>query len=391
MNASRFGRAAAILSVASLALVACGEANNPDAGGNGGGGTEDTSNGAEDTTNGDNGDAGQADSSDVEGTLSGGGASSQEAAMTAWTNGFMDAAPNAQINYASVGSGAGREGFLGGEYDWAGSDSAMDDAEWEDSQEVCGPDGAFHIPAYISPIAVAFNVEGVDETLNLDADTLASIFAGDITTWNDDAIAEHNEDLDLPDTPITVVHRADDSGTTDNFTDYLEAAASTWEFEASDIWPDEAAAESAQQTSGVVDLTTQTDGAITYADASQIGELNTVAVQVGEDYVEYTPEAAAQAVASSTPVEGQAPNNMAVELDRDTEEAGAYPIVLAAYNIFCNEYPDQETTDLVTAWAEYLVSEDGQATAEAAAGNAPISDELRDSAMDAIAEISAAE
>lgn len=311
--------------------------------------------------------------------------------MTAWTNGFMDAAPNAQINYASVGSGGGREGFLGGEYDWAGSDSAMDDEEWEQSKEVCGPDGAFHIPAYISPIAVAFNVEGVDETLNLDADTLAGIFAGEISTWNDEAIAEHNEGLNLPETPITVVHRADDSGTTDNFTDYLEAASSTWGFEASDIWPDEAAAESAQQTSGVVDLTTQTDGAITYADASQIGELSTVAVQVGEDYVEYTPDAASQAVASSTPVEGQAPNNMAVELDRDTDEAGAYPIVLAAYNIFCNEYPDQETADLVTAWAEYLVSEDGQATAEAAAGNAPMSEELRSSAMDAIAEISAAE
>lgn len=387
MNASRFGRAAAILSVASLALVACGESNNPEAAGS----ADDTGNGAEETSSGDSADAGTPDTGDIEGTLSGGGASSQEAAMTAWTNGFMDAAPNAQINYASVGSGGGREGFLGGEYDWAGSDSAMDDEEWEQSKEVCGPDGAFHIPAYISPIAVAFNVEGVDETLNLDADTLAGIFAGEISTWNDEAIAEHNEGLNLPETPITVVHRADDSGTTDNFTDYLEAASSTWGFEASDIWPDEAAAESAQQTSGVVDLTTQTDGAITYADASQIGELSTVAVQVGEDYVEYTPDAASQAVASSTPVEGQAPNNMAVELDRDTDEAGAYPIVLAAYNIFCNEYPDQETADLVTAWAEYLVSEDGQATAEAAAGNAPMSEELRSSAMDAIAEISAAE
>lgn len=216
MNASRFGRAAAILSVASLALVACGESNNPEAAGS----ADDTGNGAEETSSGDSADAGTPDTGDIEGTLSGGGASSQEAAMTAWTNGFMDAAPNAQINYASVGSGGGREGFLGGEYDWAGSDSAMDDEEWEQSKEVCGPDGAFHIPAYISPIAVAFNVEGVDETLNLDADTLAGIFAGEISTWNDEAIAEHNEGLNLPETPITVVHRADDSGTTDNFTDF---------------------------------------------------------------------------------------------------------------------------------------------------------------------------
>src|SRR5699024_3490637 len=177
------GRAAAILSVASLALVACGESNNPDAG-NGG---DEADTGAETDTNGGSGEGtggDEAAASDVQGTLVGGGASSQEAAMTAWTQGFPEVAPNAQINYAAVGSGAGREGFLGGEYDWAGSDAAMSDEEWEQSQEICGPDGAFHIPAYISPIAVAFNVEGIDETLNLDADTLADIFSGEITSWN---------------------------------------------------------------------------------------------------------------------------------------------------------------------------------------------------------------
>ncbi|MDS2173244.1 phosphate ABC transporter substrate-binding protein PstS [Nesterenkonia sp. CL21] len=375
MKLHRYGRAAAILSVASLALVACGEANNP---------------GGENANGGDGENGGE--TSEVQGTLSGGGSSAQEAAMTAWTNGFTSVAPEAQVNYASVGSGSGREGFLGGEYDFAGSDAAMDDGEWEQSQEVCGPDGAFHIPSYISPIAAAYNVEGIDGTLNLDADTLARIFTGDITSWDDEAIAEHNPDLDLPDTPITVVHRADDSGTTENFTEYLEAAApDVWEWEADGTWPSEVSSESAQQTSGVVDLTTSTDGAITYADASQIGGLDSVAVQVGDEYVEHSPEAASQAVASSTPVEDQAPNNMAVELDRDTEESGAYPIVLVAYNIFCNEYPEQETVDLVKAFGEYVVSEDGQSTAESAAGNAPMSDELRDQALEALDQISVAE
>ncbi|GAA1177631.1 phosphate ABC transporter substrate-binding protein PstS [Nesterenkonia xinjiangensis] len=376
MKLHRFGRAAAILSVASLALVACGESNNP--------GGDDADAG----TGGENG----AETSEVQGTLSGGGSSAQEAAMTAWANGFTSVAPDAQVNYASVGSGSGREGFLGGEYDFAGSDAAMDEGEWEQSQEICGPDGAFHIPSYISPIAAAYNVEGIDGSLNLDAETLAGIFAGEITSWDDEAVAEHNPDLDLPDTPITVVHRADDSGTTENFTEYLEAAApEVWEWEADGSWPADVSSESAQQTSGVVDLTTQTDGAITYADASQIGDLDSVAVEVGEEYVEYSPEAAAQAVASSTPVEGQAPNNMSYELDRDTEESGAYPIVLVAYNIFCNEYQDQETVDLVQAFGEYVVSEDGQSTAESAAGNAPMSEELRDEALEAIDQIRVAE
>lgn len=311
--------------------------------------------------------------------------------MTAWTQGFTSVASDAQVNYASVGSGAGREGFLGGEYDWAGSDAAMDDDEWESSKEICGEDGAFHIPSYISPIAVAYNVEGVDEAINLDPDTLGSIFAGEVTSWDDEAIAEHNDGVELPSTPITVVHRADDSGTTENFTEYLEAAAGTWEWEAGDAWPSELSAESAQQTSGVVDLTSQTDGAITYADASQIGDLNSVAVQVGEDYVEYSPEAAATAVDTAEPVEAQAPNNMSVELDRETEEEGVYPIVMVAYNIFCNEYSDQEIAELATAFGEYVVSEDGQSTAEEAAGNAPMSEELREEALDALSQISSAE
>lgn len=372
MKMKSFGRAAAILSVSTLALVGCGGSNNPDS--------------ATDSEGGENGA-----SSEVAGTLVGGGASSQEAAMTAWTDGFTSVAPDAQVNYASVGSGGGRDGFLGGEYDFAGSDAAMSDEEWESSKEICGPEGAFHIPSYISPVAVAFNVEGIDETLNLDANTIAAIFAGEVTSWDDEAIAEHNPDMELPSTPISVVHRADDSGTTENFVDYLANASDSWDYEVSGEWPGEIAAESAQQTSGVVGLTSETDGAITYADASQIGDLNTVAVQVGEEYVEYSPEAASQAVASSTPVEGQASNNMAYELDRRTEESGAYPVVLVSYHIFCNEYPEQETADLAVAFGEYVISEDGQATAEGAAGNAPISEDLRSGAMESLSAITVSE
>lgn len=372
MKVERFGRAAAILSVASIALVACGEANNP------GGSGDDAGSGGGETV-------------DVQGTLSGGGASSQESAMTAWTNGFSSVAAEAQVNYASVGSGSGREGFLAGEYDFAGSDAVMDESEWEDTKEVCGDEGAFHIPSYISPIAVAYNVEGVDEAINLDADTIAQIFSGEITTWDDEAIASQNEGLELPSTEITVVHRADESGTTENFTEYLSAAADSWTWEASGDWPGDISAESAQQTSGVVDLTSQTDGAITYADASQIGELNSVAVGVGEEYVEYSPEAAASAVETGQPVEGQSSNNMAFELDRETEEEGVYPIVMVSYHIFCNEYADQEIADLAKAFGEYVISEDGQSTAEEAAGNAPVSESLREQALESLSQISAAE
>lgn len=359
MKLKRFGTAAALLAAGALTLSACG------------GGPSDTAQGSES-----NGEGG------VAGTLIGGGASSQESAMTAWTQGVTEVAPDLTVNYDPVGSGAGREGFLAGQYSFAGSDAAMDEDEQATAAEVCGPEGAFHVPSYISPVAVAFNLEGVD-TVNMDAETIAQVFAGEITTWNDDAIAEQNEGTELPDTPITVVHRADDSGTTENFTAYLdEAAGDAWEFGEIETWPSEIAAESAQQTSGVVSLAGSTDGAITYADASQVGELGTIAVGVGDEYVEYSAEAASAAVEASEQNE-----DGSVTLDRATEEAGVYPIVLVSYHIFCQQYQDQETADLAKAFAEYVVSEDGQNTAADAAGSAQISEDTRAAALERIGNI----
>ncbi|SDE70157.1 phosphate ABC transporter substrate-binding protein PstS [Auraticoccus monumenti] len=373
MKISRAGALVAVLTTAALGLGACAadEAPTPPSGSGSAGGA---------------GSEAPADTQ-LSGTLTGGGASSQESAMTAWTQAYASTQPSVTVQYNPVGSGGGREGFLAGQYSFAGSDSVMDEEELTQSQEVCGPDGAFHVPAYISPIAVAFNLPGVD-SLNLDADTIASIFKGDIATWDDDAIASQNEGTELPDTPISVVHRSDDSGTTENFTDYLSVAApDVWTYEAGDVWPSEEAAENAQGTSGVVSLTSQTEGAITYADASAAGELGTVAVQVGEEYVEYSAEAASKAVETAERIGGGAEQDMAVELDRATEEAGTYPIVLVSYHIYCTTYADQETVDLIKSFGEFAVSAEGQEAASAAAGNAPLSSTLAEEATAAIESI----
>src|SRR5699024_4869282 len=144
-------------------------------------------------------------------------------------------------------------------------------------------------------VGVAFNLDGI-YSLDLKPDTIAKIFGGEITSWDDAEIAEQNDDAELPDTDMNVVHRSDECGTTEHFTDYLNGAAGDgWTCERAESFPDELTGESAQQTSGVVSLTSETDGAITYADASQIGGLSTVAVGVGDEYVEYSADAAAAA------------------------------------------------------------------------------------------------
>jgi phosphate transport system substrate-binding protein len=274
--------------------------------------------------------------------------------------------------------------------DFAGSDAYLDEEEYEASKEVCGPEGAFHVPAYISPIAIAFNLPGV-ETVKMDGPTVAKVFTGEIDTWNDPAIAEQNPEVELPDTPITVVHRNDESGTTENFQEYLAAAApEVWTEEVSGNWPSQWAAENNKGTAGVVQSTSATEGAITYADASAIGDLGSVAVKVGEEYVEYSPEAAATAVENSTPVEGRAEYDMAMDLARDTTASGSYPVVLVSYEIFCPQYDSQETADLAKAFGEYVISEEGQQTAADAAGSAPMSEELRTRAQEAIDQITVA-
>lgn len=327
----------------------------------------------------------------LSGTLSGGGASSQESAMTSWITGFGSVEPGLTVQYNPVGSGAGRESFLNGQYMFAGSDSALDAEEWEASKAICGTDGAFQVPAYISPVAVAYNLPSVTESVKMDAATIARVFKGEITKWNDPAIAALNEGVELPDLAITPVHRADDSGTTENFTDYLaQAAPEVWGVEAADAFPADFGGESAQQTTGVVSLTQSTPGAITYADASAVGALGTVAVKVGEEFVAYSPEAAAKTVSAAQKIGGLAPQDMGVVIDRTSTEAGTYPIVLVSYHIFCSTYGDQATADNVKAFASYVLSADGQQVAADAAGSAPIAGETETEALAAIASISAA-
>jgi phosphate transport system substrate-binding protein len=314
--------------------------------------------------------------SELSGQLVGAGASSQQAAMQAWIAGFTGDHPGATIAYDPVGSGGGREQFLSGATDFAGSDSYLSDEELARATARCEGAGAIDLPTYISPIAVVFNLEGVD-ALQLSPQTLAKIFDQKIKAWNDPAIAADNPKATLPDVPITVVNRSDDSGTTKNFTQYLAAAAGdAWAHEASDAWP-VSGGEAAQGTSGVVAAVKGGNGTIGYADASQADGLGKAAVKVGNEYVKYSPEAAAKVVEVSKPVAGRPQHDLAINLERDTAESGAYPIVLVSYHVACLKYDDVAKAQLVKEFLSYVVSEQGQHAAAKAAGSAPISDGLR--------------
>src|SRR5690606_34232213 len=198
--------------------------------------------------------------------------------------------------------------------------------------------------------------------LNLDADTVANIFAGEITKWNDPVIVAQNSGVSLPALDITRVVRSDNSGTTGNFTDYLaQAAPDAWPVDASfETWDADWAstAERADGTSGLVTAVKAGQGTIGYADASRAGELGTVSVKVGDNYVAYSPEAAA-AVVDASPLDAREANDIVVKLDRNTTASGVYPIVLVSYAIACAEYQDANDAALVKAYLSYIASADG--------------------------------
>lgn len=370
MKRSTLSRSAALPAalVLTLGLAACGAANEP---------TENTGDGAQ----------GGGEAADLSGTIAGAGSSAQGAAMQAWIAGFSEVAPGVTVNYDPIGSGGGREQFTTGGTDFGGSDAYLDEEEMAAAQETCG--GEFiEFPAYISPIAVAYNLPGVD-TLNLSASLIAQIFDGKITNWNDPAIAELNPDAQLPDLAITAVHRSDESGTTENFVDYLaKAAPEDWPYEVSGEWPT-SGGEAAPQTQGVAAALNGGEGTIGYIDASQAGDLGVAAVQVGEDFVEYSPEAAAAVVDAAEVVPDRPQYSFAIDLPRDTAEEGVYPIVLVSYQLACTSYEDEETANAVKAFFEFIISEEGQQASAENAGSAPISDELRSRAQEAIDSIAA--
>ena len=325
----------------------------------------------------------------LSGDLTGAGSSAQQAAMQAWQAGFNSAQPGVTFSYDPVGSGGGREQFLSGGTDFAGSDAALDDEELAMAAERCGDAGVFELPNYISAIAVVYNLEGVDE-LNLSPATLAGIFSGAITTWNDPAIAADNPDAALPSTAITPVHRCDDSGTTTNFTEYLsQAAGEVWTSEPDGEWP-LPGGEAANGTSGVIAAVTAGAGAIGYADESQAEGLGIAKIKVGEQFVAPSPEAAAAVVANSPRVEGRGDHDYAVSVNRQTTSADEYPIVLVSYHIGCVEYDDQAKADAVKAFMGYVISEEGQQAAADAAGSSPITADARTKAQTAVDAITAA-
>src|SRR6516162_5705359 len=203
-----------------------------------------------------------ASSSNLSGTLNGSGSSFQLVYQQTAIQSFKSVQPNMTVNYGGGGSGKGRTDLASGVVNFAGSDSPIPATETANFNGKT----VLYFPVFLGPITVSYNLSGVS-SLHLDATVLAEIFSGKITSWNNSAITALNSGVSLPSTPITIAVRSDSSGTTQNFSLYLEkAAGSAWTLGSSSTikWPGTARA--GQGNAGVAQIVKSTPGAIGYVD-----------------------------------------------------------------------------------------------------------------------------
>ncbi|CAM3322136.1 phosphate ABC transporter substrate-binding protein PstS [Mycolicibacterium frederiksbergense] len=371
MKANRSGAALSMLAAGTLLLSACGSDNNS--------GSTATS-GSDSGTSSASADCGGKNSITAEGSTA------QQNAVALFNQVWGQKCQGKNLSYNPTGSGAGREQFVAGNVDFAGSDSAIKEDQAQQAAERCGGNPAWNLPLVFGPIAMAYNIEGVDG-LVLNGDTLAKIFQGQITKWNDPAIAALNEGKTLPDTDITPIFRSDSSGTTDNFQKYLDAAsAGAWtkgdgsEFQGG-------AGEGAQKSAGVAQAVQATPGSIGYVEKGFADQAGIPYAQIdnGGGAVELTDESAGKAIdAAKFAAEG---NDLTLDLASlyGTQEPGAYPLVLATYEVVCSDGYDAETAAAVKSFLT-VAANDGQAGLSSA-GYVPLPEKFKERLLTSIEAI----
>jgi phosphate transport system substrate-binding protein len=275
------------------------------------------------------------------------GSTAQANAMTRFKKAYEEAYPGYTINYTASGSGNGVSEFLGNQTDFAGSDSPLnkDKGEVDKAKDRCGSD-AWNLPLVFGPIAIAYNLAGVTD-LVLDGPTLAKIFNGTVKTWDAPEIAALNPGRQLPSEQINVIFRSDESGTTDNFQKFLDAASDgAWGKGAGKTF-NGGVGEGKNKSDGVTAAIKNTPNSITYVEWSFARNENLPTAQIvtsaGPDPVPLTTETAARSI-TGVQVKGQG-NDLVLDTSSfyKPTEPGSYPIMLATYEIVCSKYPDSAT------------------------------------------------
>lgn len=293
-------------------------------------------------------------------SVTGAGSSFVGPIVQQWVKDYQAACPGTVINYKGGGSGTGVQQFIAGTVDFAGTDVALTAKELSAAEAKYGSNKVTSIPWTAGGIALEYNLSGVTN-LKLSAETVAKIFSGKVTKWNDPAIAADNAGATLPSTAIQVVKRSDGSGTTAAFSAYMAAAAPTiWTY-GSGKEVEFPVGQGEKGSDGVTASVKQTDGAIGYAEVSYAKANSLSTAQIGNAsgaYVKADDETAVSAALEDATVGSDG----LVKLDYTTRNAKAYPISTVSYLLAPKVSPSTPNSQLVQSFVEYALA-GGQAAA----------------------------
>ncbi|KKC05339.1 phosphate-binding protein [Mycobacterium nebraskense] len=291
--------------------------------------------------------------------LKGAGATAQQNAIQRFVYVYSQACPGHALDYEGNGSRAGVDQFIKNQTDLAGSGVPLDPSTGEPNKAAarCGSP-AWELPAVFEPIAITYHISGVS-SLMLDAPTMAKIFNGAITRWDDPAIKALNAGTTLPSAAIHVIFRSDESGNSANFQQYLDAASGgAWGKGHGQTFKGGVGG-GADGDDGVTATLQTTDGSITYTAWSfALGkQLNMAQIitSAGPEPVSITADSAGKTIAGVR-VTGQG-NDLVLDTSSfyKPTQPGAYPIVEPTYEIVCSKYPDSATGTAVRAFMQAII------------------------------------
>lgn len=318
--------------------------------------------------------------------LNGAGASFPAPIYQTWAQEFGKQNPNIQVNYQSVGSGAGRRQFVARTVDFGATDSIPKPEEIAQIEgEAQPPKGMVSIPMVGGAVVAAYNIPDVGSEIRLSRQALTNIFLGKITSWDDPLIASLNPKVTFPKLPITVVHRSDGSGTTEIFTSHLNAISPEWKQRvgrgSSVNWP---TGVGARGNEGVSEQIKQVPGAIGYVEFG-FAKLNNLSIARLENragkFVTPTVESEQQAL-------GQIQlNERLLGSDPDPGGEASYPIVSYTWILAYKTYANAQTAEAMKAFLRYGLNE-GQAFAEPL-GYVPLPETVRQRCLEAVDTIQA--
>ncbi len=281
--------------------------------------------------------------------VNGAGSSFDNPAFMLWKDSYAKINPDLQINYKSVGSGAGIKQLLAQTVDFGASDAPMTDEAMKDS-----PAKIVHIPVVAGAVAITYNLPG-NPKLKFDAATLSGIYLGEITKWNDPKIAALNPGATLPDTSIIVVHRSDGSGTSFIFTDYLSVVNKTWASKVgkntSVNWPTGVGGKGSEGVAGQVK---QLPGAIGYVELAY-AEQNKMSVAELQNadgkFVAPSPDSVSKAMSTA-----KIPDDFRFSMVNAPGE-GSYPISGASWVLLYQKQGDAKKGKALVDFLKWSVTE----------------------------------